>query len=197
MSVDMNGDIKVDTYDGNKNVFLILTGLGGDTKGYQNKYVTIAENIRQKYGMTVFVVGTPSDAWRRSKEFINDTMKFIDSHMTQHHMTGYTVYVMGHSAGGTFMTWYAHSYPCIKRVLAINPVIRVNFDKMIDGAESFQGERVIVLVGEKDQSAPFVPLISEVSNKKFSTIIEPNADHNFTGMLDEFIALPEKYLFND
>jgi pimeloyl-ACP methyl ester carboxylesterase len=176
---------------------LILTGLGGDTKGYQNKYVTIAENVREKYGVTVFVVGTPSDAWRRSKEFINDVMKRIDSHMVGHDTTDYVVYVMGHSAGGTFMTWYAHRYPCVKRVLAINPVIRVNFDKMIDGAENFQGERMIVLVGEKDQSAPFTSLISEVSNEKFSTMNIPTADHNFTGMLNEFMALPEKYLFND
>ena len=40
--------MNIDVYKGNEKALLILTGIGGSTKGYKDKYVTIASQINQK-----------------------------------------------------------------------------------------------------------------------------------------------------
>ena len=50
-----------------------------------------------------------------------------------------------------------------------------------------------VVFGEKDPSAKWAKLISALLH--LQTYIIPNADHVFSGKLNEFIDLPKKYLF--
>lgn len=53
----MNKQIEIDKFISGNKVLLIMTGLGGTTKGYENKYHTIAKQAYNK-GYSVFITTT-------------------------------------------------------------------------------------------------------------------------------------------
>lgn len=182
--------IEIEHYPAGKDVLLVLTGLGGSVKGYQNKYETLAKNIVSKFNYTVFVATTPHGSWENSKENIDSIINYIDKIMED---KNYKIYVFGHSAGGTFALWHGHLFPKIKRIIASNPVLNVNFHRIKNGIDNFNGELIKVIIGEKDQCFKFAGLLKE--NHKAETIILENVDHEYTGNLEKFINLPNDYLF--
>lgn len=184
-------DIEIEVYGKGKNVVLVLTGLGGTVKGYHNKYEIIANNIVTEHNCTVFVATTPHGSWEHSKENLDYIMKFIDQRMSPINKD-YKIYVMGHSAGGTFILWYAYNYPRITRILAANPVLNVNFHKLENGANNFKCEFIKIIIGDKDPSYKYADLLQRV--KSIETIILPHIDHEFKDSIESFIDLPNKYL---
>lgn len=101
--------------------------------------------------------------------------------------------MMGVSAGASIALWYAAGYPQIVRVLAVNPVLQINFDMALSGMRRFRGERLNVVVGDRDPSARWAKALADKSGAQIDIL--PETDHLFSGKLDEFTALPEKYLF--
>ena len=108
--------IKTDYYPAGKDCLLILTGRGGDTKGYENKYEKIAQTVTQKHGFSAVVAAVPDDIWERPTEFFKEAVGSAPPFCK-----GGDIYVMGSSAGASLAIWYAHTYPQIKKVLAVNP----------------------------------------------------------------------------
>jgi len=168
--------------------------MGGSVKGYENKYAKIAERVSTDHGLTVFVASTPIDSWEGKNAFNNFEliMNCIAKYMEDFEISDYFVYTMGISAGGSFLLWYAYLYPMIKRVLAVNPVLRINLHRTKDGIAKFNGDFIILIFGEQDPSACFAPLLDSRAN----VVILSDTDHQFRGNLEEFIELPEKYIFN-
>ncbi|MDE6557688.1 MAG: hypothetical protein K2K39_01130, partial [Clostridia bacterium] len=120
--------MQIDFYSSGNNCVLIFTGLGGDTKGYENKYVKIAETITQKYGFSVFVAQVPKDLWSHPQEVFEEAVGRVISEYAPE-----TIYVMGSSAGASIAIWYSHLYPQIKKVLAVNPVLNLNYHRTKEG----------------------------------------------------------------
>lgn len=56
-------NIEIEFYENGKDMLLIFTGIGGTTKGFQNKYEIIAEQVIKDYGFSVAVVAMPFGAW--------------------------------------------------------------------------------------------------------------------------------------
>lgn len=166
--------------------FVVLTGLGGSADGFGNKYSRISEYVQRDYGFPVFIVSTPKDIWERKE-------KFFDEIATRFMQNKTCVYLMGVSAGATMALWYAAKYPQIERVLCVNPVLNINLHLTSNGIRIFSGEKMAVVFGEKDPSAKWAKVIPQRENVQ--TYIFPAADHVFSGMLDEFIALPKRFLF--
>lgn len=183
----ING-INIDNYPAGADCLIIFTGLGGDTKGYENKYVTIAEEVTEKYGFSVFAAGVPQDLWSRPQEVFSTVFDYVLSVCPPR-----TIYLMGSSAGASISIWYAHLYPQIKKVLAVNPVLNLNFHRVRDGLEKFSGEEIHIAIGEYDPCAMWVQLLPEQKNLVKEIIA--GADHVFKGKLNEFISLPLKSLF--
>ena len=173
--------------DGAKgDVFLILTGLGGSADGFGNKYGRICDFVRKEYGFSAFVVQTPQDIWERKEAFFEE----IAANAIQGRRR---VYLMGVSAGASLAWWFSAHYPQIRRVLCVNPVLNLNLHLTIAGVCNFCGEKMTIVLGEKDPSAKWTKVMPQRENVQ--TYIFPAADHVFSGMLDEFIALPKRFLF--
>lgn len=181
--------MQIDYYCAGKDCFLIFTGLGGDTKGYENKYVKIAEEITQKYGFTVFVAAVPKDLWSHPQEVFAEAVENVLSKCAPE-----KIYVMGSSAGASLAIWYSHLYPKIEKVLAVNPVLNLNYHRTKEGIQKFTGEKMFVEVGELDPCAMWVGALPEKDN--VHTEVLKGVDHVFKGRTEEFIALPPKTLFN-
>ncbi|MCK9575158.1 MAG: S9 family peptidase [Clostridia bacterium] len=184
--------IQIDKYLTSKesDVFLILTGLGGSTSGYSNKYETIAINTNKKFGLNVFVANTPHGSYENHIQHLNYIFNSIDREMQKQ---DYNVFVMGHSAGGTIMLWNLNLFPKVKRIIAVNPVLNINFHKIENSSKNFTGEFIKIIMGEKDGSCKFLPLLNKVIN--IETLVLKDIDHEFKGNLEKFIELPVKYLF--
>ena len=180
--------MQIDIYPAGKDCVLILTGLGGDTKGYEDKYVKIAEAITQKYGFTVFVAGVPKDCWSRPQEVFKEAVEHVLAKRAPE-----KIYIMGSSAGASLAIWYSHLYPQIEKVLAVNPVLNLNYHRTKEGIQKFAGEKMFVEVGELDPCAMWVSALPKKENV-CGEVLE-GIDHVFKGRTEEFIALPDKTLF--
>ena len=168
------------------NVFLIFTGLGGSAEGLKNKYGRIREYVQKDYGFTVFVAQTPQDVWFQKDAFFEEIVARAVQNRRQ-------VYVMGVSAGANLALWYSARYPQIGRVLCVNPVLSLNLDLTLAGVRNFCGEKMAIVLGAKDSSAKWAKVIPRQKNIHINIL--PCADHLFSGMLEEFIALPKRFLF--
>ena len=177
-------DIEVEFYSAGKNLLLILTGIGGTTKGFQNKYEKIAKQVVEKYNYSVIVATSPKGSWQHTKENLDYIMTVVNK------KEFHNIFAMGSSAGANILLMHAYEFPKIKKILAINPILNINLHKINNGIDLFNGKTTLIC-GEDDMSNKF----KEIVNKKAKTITIPNADHNFTNQLKVYIKLYE-YLFN-
>ena len=81
----------------------------------------------------------------------------------------------------------------VKRMLLVNLPLMINLHKTKEGIKNYSGKLVLVF-GSKDPSFNYLPLIQEFRNA--NVVVIPGQDHNFSKG-DEFLYLPDKYLFND
>ena len=166
---------------------LIITGIGGTTKGYKNKYEKIARNVIKRYNFSVVVATSPFGSWLHTEQNLDYIMNYIKSKRNG----DYKVYAMGNSAGANILLWHSHKFSQIKKVLAVNPVMNINIHllkKLQDTTKEIK-----IVFGEKDISSKFAKLIP--LNTNVNVEILPNIDHNFTDKLYTFIDLPNNYLF--
>ena len=181
-------EIEYAYYAGGKDVVLIITGIGGSTLGYKNKYDKMAKDIIKNKNCSVLIASSPQGSWQHMKENLNNIInKIIEIKQTEN----VDIYTFGHSAGGNILLLNAYHYPQIKKIVAVNPVMNVNLPWIIDGVKFFSGE-IAIIFGEKDYSSQFKSIIPKQPNVK--TITLPNIDHYFTNNLNLFISLPLKYL---
>ena len=78
-------------------------------------------------------------------------------------------------------------------MLLVNLPLMINLHKTKDGIRNYKGKLTFVF-GSKDPSFNYLPLIQDFRN--VDVVIVPGQDHNFSKG-DEFLYLPDKYLFND
>lgn len=108
--------MQIDFYPAGKDVLLIFTGRGGNTKGDQNKYVRIAENINRKYYVSVFVAAVPENCWENPKGLFCEAIERVFAKISPEKF-----FVMGYSAGGNLALWYSYLFSKIDKVWQSTP----------------------------------------------------------------------------
>ena len=181
--------------EGNERLLLIMVGSGGALCGYNDKYGKIADRIHATYGASVIISENP----RRSEGFpasynFDTMMDFAERYMEKRHKA-YETYFMGVSLGGSYGLMYAHRHDHITRVLSVNAPFMINTHKLLEGIHSFTGERLALVYGDQDPSYTLIPFIRQLESPACQVAEVMGADHNFFGMEDAFIALPENHLF--
>ncbi|MBQ8404392.1 MAG: alpha/beta hydrolase [Clostridia bacterium] len=186
--VTKNG-IEYGSIHGNNTLFFIKVGNGGSIYGDEDKYLRISQKIHSDYGCSVLVSGNPvemhiKDAIVLDFEFIKENFPYIAE-----------VNAFGHSNGGQMLVSYAYMYPIIKNVLAVNVPLMINLHKTKEGIEKFTGNKIHMIYGEKDPSFRYIKILDSKLSLKFGYSTVENANHMFENMVDEFISLPERFLF--
>ena len=166
---------------GGEDVFFIKTEANSSIYGYQNKYLKIAKRISYKYGLTVIIANNSSDVTLE-----NDFSNLED------YLKG-NIYFMGVSNGAAQAIQSEAVSSRIKKMLLVNIPLMINLHKTKEGIKNYKG-RLICVFGSKDPSFNYLPLIQDFRNVNVAVV--PNQDHNFSNG-DEFLYLPEKYLFGD
>ena len=185
-------NIEIEFYEKGDSILLILTGIGGTTKGFQNKYVTIAKQVANDYNFSVAVATTPTGSWWTMEENLQYVMNYLFARAKD---KNFKVYAMGSSIGANIVLSFSYLFPQIEKILAINPVMTMNLHKIDKGVKNFTGKKINVVFGEKDPSCSWAGLLPQID--VLETIVLPNIDHIFKDNLRTFIDLPNHYLFYD
>lgn len=183
-----NTEIEYGVVIGNNNVLFIKAGQNGSKYGYNNKYLQIASRINKKYGYSVVCSSNPFDGTNPLDVDLAAIKELIPYEIKK-------IYYMGHSNGALIGARWGGEYSLIKRMLLVNQPF-FNWHKTEAGLSKFCGEKVIFVFGEKDPSFSSVCFINFEQQDNLSLITYIGADHNFTNKLEDFIELPERYLFD-
>ena len=176
---------------GNEKIVYIKAGLGGDYLGYENKYLKVAKRLHQKYGCSVISVSNPRN--ENVRVDIGYDIKIIRSFLQKHKLYNPQLYFLGNS-NGCFkgLELAANGIP-FQRMILINMPLMINFHKTKRWIAEIPQTDIIAVYGNRDPSYSYVPFIDGITDN-LKTVIMPDADHNFAGKMDEFIALADELI---
>ena len=176
----LNYEVETDFYKWNTNKAVIIT---------------IANNLVTNHWTNVFVVENPWISRDNPELFFDCAMIFIKDKMKEFWYDDFDLAVIWFSAWWHFTWRFSYKHPEIKEILLINPVLRVDFEKLKKSLNSFEN-KITIVQWNKDTDYPFNPLLTQIP--KARVVVLDWVDHQFSNEwgLDLFISLPEKYLFN-
>ena len=100
----------------------------------------------------------------------------------------YKVYFVGTSDGGYHNLLLAQRVPQTVKLLGINASL-VNEDDFLEKLQAIPHITKCLVYGTKDDAKQFVPVLQTLESEKLEILTVEGADHEFAGMVDEFIAL--------
>lgn len=175
--------------EGNNTIIFIKPGQDGSLYGYQNKYIKMAKRLNEKYGCSIIASSNPYDG----NNPLDNAMEIIEDYAKR--FANYKIYYLGYSNGALIGAWFGTKYSKIKRMALVNGPLMFNYHKTKEGALSFQGETISFIYGEYDQSIGYIDLLKNIESNKIKVFVEERQDHHFSMNEEEFLKIPEKYLF--
>ena len=155
---------------GSERVLFIKAGQGGSIYGENDKYLHLAREVNERYGMSIFVSATELDSesvYQREMELVKQRVKTESCE----------VYYIGVSKGGLIGIWYAESTPVLKNILTVNAPLMINFySKSLPAIKSL-GDKLTMIYGSLDPSFKYLPFIEKYACVE--TLY--GADHNLYG----------------
>lgn len=169
---------------GNEKIVFIKTGADGNIKGYKDKYLKMAQRVHERMGATVICASNPYIECGHEA-----TDKLIISQIASEvNCSEYEVYFFGTSDGAHHNLVLAKEIPQTVRLLAINPSL-IDFDEFKDKLLELPQISKTIVYGTKDELSDFFSTLKELKCDNLETITINEADHDFNGMLEEYIAL--------
>ena len=175
----------------NETILLIKPGLDGSVLGYNNKYLNLGKFINEKYGYTIICSSNP---YEYANNQILYAMELIKEYIAHMNYKDYNILYFGNSNGGVIGAIEGYKFPQIKKMLLNNPPLMINFHKLKDGIEKFNGEKVVFTYGSLDQSIKFIELLNLIENDNLSYYIIEGENHNFSKNICSLDKLIETYL---
>ena len=172
-------------------IITLKAGLTGSIYGYENKYLKMAKNLNEKFGVSVFVASNPEGTGNS----IGHGLQIIKNYCKERQVKQFNVYFVGVSNGGVQGLFAFENYPVIQKALLIGAPLNHKPDLIKKALINFNGEKLHLICGDKDPGFGLFKLYSELENEKIIFTAFLNVDHVFSGNTELFIKLPEKYLF--
>lgn len=153
---------------------LIKGGQGGSACGYRNKYLNLANEIRDKYGITVVSCATRDelDSSNQANQIAED-VDFVNSCCKSHPK----ILFMGMSKGASLGCIEGSKNPQISRLLLINPPLMINLPRICHAAKNFSGEMMTFVFGSEDPSIKESRLLKLHERDNMKVITIPGQDH--------------------
>ena len=178
---------------GENGLLIVKTGSGGNIYGRDNKYVTLASRIADSHKFSVMVSDNPLEI--AAEENMSITMSVASDYASSLN-DGSSIYYFGVSKGGQYGAMYGYRYTFVKKWLLLNMPLMINWHKSRAGLMNMtSSQEATIVFGEKDPSSPYSELIDLLKKENIKRVIIPAADHNFSNDVEEFIRLPERFLF--
>lgn len=174
---------------GNRRIVFIKCGLGGSCAGYENKYLKMARHLKEKYGCSVIVASNPND----NKDHMDTDRQTVEKYISDNGIPFPELFFFGHSNGCTKGLALAASGVRFERMVLVNMPLTINLHKTGQYISQIPDTAIVAVYGDSDPSYPYIPFIrGKYENVKVISV--PKADHNFQGLMSEFIHLGDKLM---
>lgn len=172
--------------EGDENIVFIKPGLGSDYLGYENKYLTMAHQLHNRFGYSVIASSNPYD----NQSHIDDDKRIVEQFISENGFSTPRLFFFGHSNGGIKGLELTNSGLRFAKMVLVNMPLMINFHKTKRYIKEIPETRILAVYGEHDPSFPYVPFIKGKFENLEVMEIE-KADHTFDGMTKEFIELAD------
>lgn len=172
--------------DGSESIVLIKGGRGSDHRGHADKYLRMAARLHERLGCSVITASNPAE----HESYLTDGA-MLRHYAASRGFDAFSLALIGASNGGYQSILLAEKMPEMKSILCINMPLMINFQKAAKLLERMEGVEKIFAYGSLDPSFSYLPFleIKRIPNSKILRF--DGADHNFTGMTKDFIALSD------
>ena len=179
--------------EGTDGLLVVKTGSGGTIYGHENKYLTLAARIAERHNVSVIVSDNPLEL--APEENMSITMSVAADYISSR-KEEMPVSYFGVSKGGQYGAMYGYRYPFVQKWLLLNLPVMINWHKSRAGLMKMSEEQEVTMIfGERDPSYPYAELIDLMRKENIKRVTIPNEDHTFSHAIDEFLRLPEQFLF--
>ena len=166
---------------GNNKIVFIKVGAGGGIPGYQDKYLRMAHRVHERLGATVICSSNYEKCLPMDKKAIEWCARYLK-------LKDAELYFVGVSDGADQCITLTRNAPT-RKLLCINPSFVPGHDPSNRLILRSKVEKIFVYGTKDDEGYELVPKLKERAIPNFEIRWVKGADHSFTGMVDEFIAL--------
>lgn len=170
--------------NGNEKIIFIKVGADGSIRGYQDKYLKMAYRGHERLGATVICASNPYI----EQGHLEADMDKISEVAADCGFSDYEVYFVGTSDGGYHNLLLAQRVTQTVKFLGIN-VSLVDEDGFVEKLQKIPNVKKLLVYGKEDDDYEFVPTLQALECENLEILTVEGADHEFTDMVDEFIAL--------
>ena len=170
--------------NGNEKIVFIKVGADGSVRGYQDKYLKMAYRIHARLGATVICASNPYI----EHGHLEADQTMISKVAADCGFSDCEVYFVGTSDGGYHNLLLAQRVPQTVKLLGVNASL-MNEDDFLEKLQTIPHITKCLVYGTKDDAKQFVPVLQTLESENLEILTVEGADHEFTGMVDEFIAL--------
>ena len=172
---------------GNEKIVFIKVGAGGSIRGYQDKYLQMAHRAHERLGATVICASNPFVAY--DAQMVADKA-MISKAAADCGFAEYEVYFVGTSDGGYQNLLLAQRVPQAWKLLGINASL-IDTDDLVAQLQKLPHVKKILVYGTEDDDFACVPMLQALTCENLEIITVEGGNHEFKGMVDEFIALTD------
>jgi hypothetical protein len=166
---------------GNNKMVFIKAGAGGSVEGFDNKRLKMAHRIHERLGATVIC----SSNYVKCLNMDRRAMEWCAKHLN---LKDVELYFVGTSDGADQCISLSRNAPT-KKLLCINPSFVPGQDPSNRLILLSKVEKIFVYGTEDEEGRDMIPKLKERDIPNFEIKLVDGADHEFTGMIDEYIAL--------
>ena len=166
---------------GNNKIVFIKAGAGGGIPGYQDKYLKMAHRVHERLGATVICASNYEKCLEMDKRAIEWCARYLELEEAE-------LYLVGVSDGADQCIVLARNAPT-KKLLCINPSFVPGHDPSNRLIIRSKIEKIFVYGTKDEEGCEFASklLVRKIPNFEIRWV--EGADHEFTGMVDEFVSL--------
>ena len=166
---------------GNNKIVFIKAGAGGGIPGYQDKYLRMAHKVHEKLGATVICASNYEKCLDMDKRAIEWCARYLK-------LTDAELYFVGVSDGADQCISLARNAPT-KKLLFINASFVPGHDPSDRLIIRSKVEKIFVYGTKDEEGNEIITKLLERKIPNFEIRRVEGADHEFTGMVDEFVNL--------
>ena len=171
---------------GNEKIVFIKAGAGGSERGYEDKYIKLAERINERTRATVITASNPIDPICDAPDA--QEILWVVNRMNFEH---FELCFVGVSDGAYLNLELAKQFAETRKWIGINTSF-TSVNELGARLNALPNVTKLMIYGTKDDDFDeVVPELSKMSYDNFAMEFIEGADHSFTNMLEEFIALAD------
>ena len=169
---------------GNEKIIFIKVGADGSIRGYRDKYLKMAHWVHERLGATIICASNPYI----EHGHLEADQEMIFKVAAECGFSDYEVYFVGTSDGGYHNLLLAQQVPQSVKLLGINASL-VDEDGFVEKLKKIPNIKKLLVYGTEDDDYELVPTLQALGCENLEILTVEGADHEFTDMVDEFIAL--------